>query len=219
MHDLIRVYITDKWILGADFSIWLWAALSVIALALFLIRRTRRPSLRLVKVNIDLGNVGSVELQPNWEDVEIAHKIWAELVTRKAAVPIDPEQDVIIEVYDSWYALFQRIRQLLSDIPGSCLKQDSTHKLISIAVDTLNLGLRPHLTKWQAQLRNWWKQTEKELDTQTPQEHQKQFPKYDEMVRELLAVNCELVHPEERFGRVALSPRTIHHRPTMCRYP
>jgi hypothetical protein len=55
-------------------------------------------------------------------------------MTRKAAQPIDIEHDVIVEIYDSWYALFGRIRQLISDIPGHMLrKEKSTQELVRIA--------------------------------------------------------------------------------------
>jgi hypothetical protein len=78
-------------------------------------------------------------------------------VTRKAAQPIDIENDVILEIYDSWYALFGRIRQLISDIPGHMLRTEkSTQELVRIATQTLNDGLRPHLTRWQARFRHWY---------------------------------------------------------------
>ncbi|MGI9102827.1 MAG: hypothetical protein ACR2IF_10340 [Terriglobales bacterium] len=133
-------------------------------------------------------------MTPSWEDVQIAHKIWTELVTRKAAVPIDPDNDVILEIYDSWYALFQRVRQLVSEIPGRCVRREaSTQTLIRIATDTLNLGLRPHLTTWQARFRNWWHHTEDALQTKTPQEHQKDFPQYATLLADMQQVNKMLI--------------------------
>src|SRR5260370_582398 len=69
----------------------------------------------MVEADISLGRVGDVKLQANTKDVQIAHQIWTELVTRKAAIPIDPDRDVITEVYGSWYQLFQRMRVLISD--------------------------------------------------------------------------------------------------------
>jgi hypothetical protein len=101
----------------------------------------------LVKLNVQLGNVGAVEQRPNNEDVQIAHRIWTELMTRKAAQPIDVGHDVIMEICNSCYALFGRVRQLISDIPGHVLrKEKSTQELVRIATQTLNNGLRPHLT-------------------------------------------------------------------------
>lgn len=174
---------------------WFWIAIGVLVLLwLFLrLRRSGKPY-EVVQLNIHIGNIGSVELKPNWEDIQIAHRIWTELVTRKAAIPIDPDHDVVAEVYDSWYALFQRIRQLISEIPSRCIRREkSTQTLVRIAVDTLNLGLRPHLTRWQARYRNWWTQTEAELARKPPQEHQKDFPEYAVMVADMLAVNQQLI--------------------------
>ncbi len=169
------------------------AGLLGLIFVLLRLRRSRQPY-QIVQLNIQLGSIGSVELKPNWEDVQVAHKIWTELVTRKAAIPIDPDCDVIIEVYDSWYALFQRIRQLVSEIPSRCIRREkSTQTLVTIAVDTLNLGLRPHLTRWQARYRNWWAQTESELSAKTPQEHQKDFPEYALLIADMLTVNGQLV--------------------------
>ncbi len=193
-YDLFRIYILDGRI-GVEVSPWVWAlaTLLVLIFVLLRLRRSKQPY-QIVQLNIQLGSIGSVELKPNWEDVQVAHKIWTELVTRKAAIPIDPDCDVIIEVYDSWYALFQRIRQLVSEIPSRCIRREkSTQTLVTIAVDTLNLGLRPHLTRWQARYRNWWAQTESELSAKTPQEHQKDFPEYALLIADMLTVNGQLV--------------------------
>ena len=64
-------------------------------------------------------------------------------MTRKAAQPIDIEHDVIVEIYDSWYALFGRIRQLISDIPGHMLrKEKSTQELVR--------DCHPNIEQWPA---------------------------------------------------------------------
>jgi len=143
------------------------------------------------------------EDMPTWEDVQIAHQIWTELVTRKAAIPVDPENDVIAEIYDSWYALFQRTRQLIGDIPGKCIRREkSTQQLVKIATETLNLGLRPHLTKWQARYRNWWHNSEDALKTSTPQEHQKNFPQYADLVGEMLTVNKLMIEYAAQLQKI-----------------
>lgn len=191
--NLLRVYIAEHHQFGVEISPWVWIGLTVL-LAGFLIWRRYDKPIHVVEVNIQLGGIGQVRLTPTWEDVQIAHRIWTELVTRKAAVTIDPDHDVILEVYDSWYALFQRIRQLVSDIPARCVRREkSTQLLVRIATDTLNLGLRPHLTSWQARFRNWWRNTDSALKERTPQEHQKQFPHYDELLTDMQRVNKLLI--------------------------
>ena len=145
-------------------------------------------------MNIKLGGIGDVEISPNSEDIQIAHSIWVDLVTRKAAIPIDPDHDVIVEVYDSWYTLFASIRNQIANIPADLVRREnSTKKLVQISIQTINVGLRPHLTHWQARFRAWWKAHEGELEKITPQELQKKYPQYDEMISDMLRVNAQLV--------------------------
>jgi hypothetical protein len=187
--NLFRLYITEKYSLGIEVSSWVVALVLLLIIVVVTWRRVARQH-HVVEVNINLGGIGCMKICPTWEDIQIAHQIWTELVTRKAAIPFNPEDDVIVEVYDSWYALFQRTRQLIGDIPGKCIRRDkSTQQIVKIATDTLNLGLRPHLTKWQARYRNWWRNSEDALKRTTPQEHQKTFPQYAELVEEMLGVN------------------------------
>jgi hypothetical protein len=135
-----------------------------------------------------------VQLRPNNEDIQIAHRIWTELITRKAAQPIDIEHDVIIEIYNSWYALFGRVRQLISDIPGHLLrKEKSTQELVRIATQTLNNGLRPHLTRWQARFRHWYENCPPDMKEKCPQDCQKQFPQYSELIADIKTVNDQLI--------------------------
>lgn len=149
---------------------------------------------KLVKLDINLGKIGKAELRPNIEDLQVAHKIWTQLVTRKAAIPIDPEHDVIVEVYDSWYALFTQVRELVSSIPADLIKEEqSTKELVRIATATLNDGLRPHLTRWQAKFRAWYSANEDQLKTITPQELQKKYPEYQDLVDDLSRINQQMI--------------------------
>jgi len=194
--ELIRLHIDDQYRFILEVSIWI--VLLVLVPVAWLIFRAFRSRLRqrfdLVNLNIELGGIGKVELRPNVEDIQIAHRIWAELVTRKAALPIDPENDLLTEIYDSWYALFGRVRQLIGDIPGHLIsKEESTQQLVRIATDTLNLGLRPHLTRWQARFRNWFAQRADQLKERTPHELQRGFPEYAQLIEDMKQVNRQLI--------------------------
>lgn len=194
--ELLRIYIAGRSII-LEVSLWLVAAASILAVALGIFIRNRGSlfhKYELVKLNVQLGNVGSVELRPNNEDVQIAHRIWTELVTRKAAQPIDIEHDVIVEIYDSWYALFGRVRQLISDIPGHLLRREkSTQELVKVATQTLNNGLRPHLTRWQARFRHWYANCPDAMKENCPQDCQRQFPDYVILVEDIKKVNAQLI--------------------------
>lgn len=163
----------------------------------------RRKRFKLTKLDIKLGGIGQVELTPNTQDLTIAHQIWTELVTRKAAIPIDPEHDVIHEVYDSWYHLFGRIRLLIADIPATKIHDhDSTKLLVDIAIKTLNQGLRPHLTKWQARYRHWYAQAREDNPSLSPQELQRTYPNYDELIADMKRVNKQLEEYAEELKKL-----------------
>lgn len=196
IHELLNIHTTHS-ILAIDISLWAVACLFVLILAIGWWARNPKGALRkyeIVRLNIQLGHVGSVELRPNNEDVQIAHRIWTELMTRKAAQPIDIEHDVIVEIYDSWYALFGRVRQLISDIPGHMLrKEKSTQELVRIATQTLNNGLRPHLTRWQARFRHWYETCPDALKENCPQDCQRNFPDYGLLIADIQTVNRQLI--------------------------
>ena len=192
--DFIRVRLDfENFSLGIEISIWLIVIL-VLLFLFWLFFRSRRKRYRLVSIDISLGNIGKAQFKPNNEDLQIAHRIWTELVTRKAAIPFDPNHDVIVEVYDSWYVLFQRVRDLVANLPADLVRNEkSTKEIVRIATATLNNGLRPHLTRWQARFRNWYETNKGKLATLSPQELQKQFPQYDELLSEMLQINGYLM--------------------------
>jgi hypothetical protein len=114
------------------------------------ILRSRTPNYELVEAELAFAGLAKVTIRPNRENIQIAHQAWVELATRKAALPFE-DDDVIIEVYESYYQLFGRLRDLTKAIPAHQLRRcRDTKYLVSVMVRVLNYGLRPHLTRWQA---------------------------------------------------------------------
>ena len=198
-------------VLGGDISVLLtvdgrvvWTALCLIALLVavrfFGPRTGRWKRLEIDQAQLGLGNQ-KVILRPNETDRQIAYKIWVELSTRKIGIPVDLEDDVISEVYDSWYDFFAVTRELLKDVPVSKFRRKDTEKIIRLSVDVLNTGLRPHLTKWQARFRHWHSQVlnDEQRLVKSPQETQKEFPDYETIKRDLEAVNKQLVNYRKKM--------------------
>jgi hypothetical protein len=201
--DLFRLYVTEAKAVGIEVSPVLIGLLVLLAVLVLLRWWASRPRLDIVAISLDIGGIGNIELKPSVEDLQIAHRIWTELVTRKAAIPFDPEHDVIHEVHDSWYVLFARIRSLIADIPATQLRsRASTRDLVRIAVAALNGCLRPHLTRWQARYRNWYAQQADLLRTTSPQEVQRQFPDYASVVADMTIVNAKLVQYAAQLQKV-----------------
>ncbi len=200
--EIFKIYFDENCNLIVQTSIWLVILIVFILLIYFLfIKKIYRYS--LVKLDIKLGNVGSVEFRPNKTDLQIAHKIWTELITRKAAIPIDEDNDVIEEIYDSWYTLFQKVREFISDIPADLIRNNkSTKEIVRIATQTLNDGLRPHLTKWHARFRAWSiSKKDKFLDI-APQDFQKEYPEYKYLIEDLMLVNQQLIQYAQELKKI-----------------
>ncbi len=168
-----------------------------VAVAAFLYRAVSwRPLLQRwepVEANLRLGGIGSLKIRPNHDDVQVAHRAWVELATRKAGLPLDRENDVIVEIYDSWYELFGEMRRLAEEFPAQKLRADDTRKVVDLIVEALNRGLRPHLTRWQARFRRWYDQAAMANPDMSPQEVQRLYPHYEELVTDLERVNGELL--------------------------
>ncbi len=111
-------------------------------------------------------------------------------------IPLDMDNDVIYEVYNSWYEFFKITRESLKEFPVSKLENEVFTEIIDIAIGVLNGELRKHLTKWQAKFRHWYdiEKDKKENEGLSPQEIQKKFPEYDELVKDLMNVNKCLIN-------------------------
>ncbi|MDO5819634.1 MAG: hypothetical protein Q4P11_04800 [Methanobrevibacter sp.] len=144
--------------------------------------------------NLGLTN-SNIKIVPNYKDKEIAYKIWVELSTRKIGIPL-VEDDIIYQIYDSWYMFFGITRNLLKEFPVSKLKNKSSTEIIFITNEILNNELRNHLTKWQGKFRRWYEIESKNQDNDylTPQELQKKYPEYDELVKDMKEVNEYLIN-------------------------
>lgn len=178
--------------------------LALIFLIIFLIKHRFFPK-KLGRFEINGAEFGLGEqkliLRPNTTDLQIAYKIWVELSTRKIGLPVDLEHDVISEIYDSWYMFFSVTRELIKDVPVTHFRRKDTEQIIRLSIDVLNIGIRPHLTKYQARFRRWYEQQLKEdiNKGKAPQEIQKDYPQYEDLVDDLQTVNERLIQYRQKM--------------------
>ena len=199
-ESLVLVQLDKNFDLVVRFDVYVFGILLalVIAVVLFwcfrwgLFRRVR--SFEIEEAELGLGSQ-KITLRPNESDRQIAYKIWVELSTRKIGLEIDLNDDVIYEIYDSWYSFFSVTRELLKDVPASKFSRSETKQIIDLTIRVLNEGIRPHLTKWQARFRRWY---ERELErdengTLSPQDIQKKYQEFDSLSDDLIEVNSRLI--------------------------
>lgn len=146
-----------------------------------------------------------VEICPDTETRRVAHQAWVEIKSRKVGLPFEEEHDVIGDIYNSWYQLFRVLRELAKSIPADRLQDcEDTRSLVKLLMQALNEGLRPHLTKWQARFQHWYDAALANEDNKgkSPQEIQRLFPDYSEVVADLRKVNGEFVRFADSLEKI-----------------
>ena len=198
--DLVKLTFDDKYNLVLSMH---WVLYSVLIIAtLFWIYRAFRNKLMFHKnIEIDSAEIGiqgqKIKIKPNYTNIDIAYKIWVELNTRKIGLAIDFDNDVIVEIYKSWYQFFGITRELIKGLPATKLRNDkSTKELIELSTKILNEGLRPHLTSWQAKYHKWYDTAIQETGNTdlTPQQIQKKYEEYQALKDDMTRINNHLIN-------------------------
>lgn len=139
---------------------------------------------------------------PDDTERQIAYEIWIELSTRKIGLPIDLENDVIIEIYNSWYDFFSISREMIRKIPVRKLNDKGAGFIVDVSIRILNQQLRVHLTKWQARYRRWYQFASHDVSLD-PQDIQQKYPQYDLLVSSMLSTNRALIEYRKEMYRLA----------------
>ncbi|MEH2328008.1 hypothetical protein [Nostoc sp.] len=195
--DLIRIFLDSKLNLQIyiDNRVILLVTLLLILLGLYFytIKNRLFGQYSIQEIEITIGNQ-KVKIKPNYQVKQIAYQLWLQLNTRKVGLKIDFENDVIIEVYKSWYDFFQIIRDLLQKVPVEDLEDQNTKKMVKLAINLLNEEIRPHLTIQQARFRKWYEEAQTNSITgEDPQQIQKKFPEYTQLINEMSQINQQLI--------------------------
>jgi hypothetical protein len=200
MVDLFRLSVGENGAISVTANAWVALVLIVVGVgAIFAFAWVRdavfRQKFEIDEVEIGVGQ-NKVKIRPNHEDLQIAYRLWVELKTRKLGLLFEEDHDVIADVYSSWYDFFRITRELIKSVPVTKIRgEESTQILVGISIDVLNKAIRPHLTKWQARYRHWLEVEMKKDGSNAipPQELQKRFPEYKQLVSELRHTNAQLV--------------------------
>lgn len=205
--DLFKVYIDEAYNVIISVSPVL---VGLIALVLILLRfykkRIGGENFEINEAEIGIGK-SKIKVRPNYEDMQIAYKLYVELTTRKIGLKIDFDDDFLIEVYNSWYEFFKVTREHIKDIPAHKIRRSKTTRaIVHVAIEVLNEGLRPHLTKWQSRFRSWYERESANEDFAklNPQDIQKSFPDYEKLISEMESVNNRLIEYRNVMKRLAI---------------
>lgn len=203
--DILRFSIDKYHIFSV--SVNLFAAIVLLLLIIGISLLIKKCIAKAGERNIDVDEItlgigqSSVTIKYNRKDREIAYKLWVELNTRNIGSEFDEECDVITEIYDSWYKCFGITRELLKEIPANRI--NSSLELIELIVDILNKGLRPHLTRFQADFRRWYSLEKAKQPNIPPQELQRMYQDYEELVKDLKSANQHMIEYKNLLQKIA----------------
>lgn len=192
---------------------WVIILCILAAIVVWVIFKKKRAGINqeIDSVTIKFGGLPEAVIKINRDTQKIAFSAYTELVTRKIALPFDQQYDVIEDVYKSWYQVFSTIRELIKQIPAHHITtSDDTRKLVQVLINLLNNGLRPHLTKWHAQYRRWYEIALREEGnrSKSPQEIQREYPKYGELVADMKGVNADFQQLASQLRNLAEARKT-----------
>ena len=198
MTPLFSVGVEGFRFLAVSIDLLTVAIIIVVAVLAVIVRclltKYKAPLFRCVKVDsVKFGlDFPSVTIKVDRREQELAYALWVELGTRKAALPFDDEYD-----------FFSIARKLMREIPPDRLKGDDSLSVVTERI--LNKGTRPHLTRWQAEFRRWYKRAldEPANAEKSPQEIQRGFPGYEDLVADLKKTNDVLMRYRETLREIA----------------
>lgn len=207
LTDILRISISEAGEVNFSVHYLVFVLVLIGILCLLVWRRCSNKiesHLEIDEAEIGIGQ-GKLKFKANLEDLQIGYMFWVELSTRKIGIPIDESNDVIVEVYNSWYEFFGSSRELIKSIPVSKVRSNqSTREIVRISIQILNKDIRPHLTKWQAKYRRWWDEELKKPENTnlSPQEIQGKFPEFAELISEIKTVNFRLIAYKNRLNKM-----------------
>ena len=137
-------------------------------------------------------NLGSLELENDEAQMRAAWSLYVELSTRISTVPLDEGTGILREALTSLYNIFNITRQILRDA-GPDIAQGA-NSLGAIAIEVLNIGLRPFLVKWHPMMKDYEEKKPVELTTVQHEhnwEHAVQFRQELEEVRQQMVIYVE----------------------------
>ena len=199
--SLFLLRILDNYSISISMSPWIVSLIIAIVLLGLIWRAIFVRGISWSETSFSVCGVTS-KFCPDHAEKQIAYEIWVEISTRKIGLPIDLENDVIIEIYNSWYDFFSISRELIRKIPARKLNDKGTGFIIDASIRILNQQLRVHLTKWQARYRRWYKSASQDVSLD-PQDIQQKYPQYDLLVSSMLSTNMALIQYRKEMYRLA----------------
>lgn len=133
-------------------------------------------------VNLPFG-LGEIEFEPDEVQKRAAWELYVELSTRIAVQPLAAEEGLVREALSSLHSIFHITREILREAGPSVAQ--GANSLGPVAIEVLNQGLRPFLTKWHPTLLAYEQMCPDEVDMRNHELQWEKAPEFWEELKEL----------------------------------
>ena len=177
---------------------------------MFLRKRKTAGKLTNVKVSLKLPYIGGIEgtWEPDEREQNASWEMYVELVTRISVVELKSDEGLLRESLSSLYTLFTTTRDILRKYGPSIAQPKGNDKLSFgyLAVNILNVVLRPVMAKWHPLLLDYEGTKDSSI---SPLIHESQWDKAEELRQVLNDVRSTLIEFSDYLAQVASVPSLI----------
>jgi hypothetical protein len=118
------------------------------------VEHSYRKGAQLTEVVVTVPHLSELRFVVTRDTKKVAWRLFVETVTRVSTQPLAPGTGSLREAMTSLYGLFQVVREILKEtLPSPVQEQAPTVE--QLAITMLNLELRPFLSRWHPNLRQW----------------------------------------------------------------
>jgi hypothetical protein len=113
-------------------------------------------TVRLTEMTVSVPQFSELRFAVTPTNELVAWRLFVESVTRISVQPLDADSGIVREALSSLYALFQTVRQVLTETQPS-RRTGGKPTIEHLAIAMLNNEMRPFMAKWHARLSRWEK--------------------------------------------------------------
>lgn len=158
-----------------------------------------KKKVKATKLTVGLPfNLGSLELEPDEAERQVAWELYVELTTRIAVEPLGSTEGLMRESLDSLYEFFDITRSVLKEAGPSVARNPES--VGAIAITVLNRGIRPFLAKWHPLLRDY---EERRVEGCSAVQHEQNWERAADLRRELDGLRSETIVYLEVLAKIA----------------
>jgi len=148
-------------------------------------------------VSLPFG-LGKLEFKPDETQQRAAWELYVELTTRIAIQPLGPDEGILREALSSLYGIFGATREILRRAGPSVAK--GPNSLGPVAIEVLNIGIRPFLTKWHPLLLAHEQKRPPEVSAR---DHERPWDREAELRQELTQLQEQLTIYARALAKIA----------------